>query len=121
MNDKKKIGFVSRLKSIRHAINGLKRMIQQEPNARIHVVATIAVIAEGLYKQINKTEWLAIVIAISLVWITESVNTCIELLSDFACDNKMLPAIKVIKDISAGAVLIAAITSASIGIIVFIF
>jgi diacylglycerol kinase len=47
-------------------------------------------------------------------------NTSIEKLCDYSCENKFHPAIKVIKDVSAAAVLIAAFVSVAIAVIVFI-
>ena len=110
----------SRGNSFIYAINGI-RLLLREPNARIHALATVAVIAAGIARHINSTQWMAISIAISIVWITEALNTCIEKLCDYACNKEIHPAIKVIKDLAAGAVLIAAITSIVTGIIVFFF
>ena len=57
-----------------HAFNGIKMAFKEEPNFRIHVVATIMVIAAGLYFKLSTTEWLAIVIVIGLVLLTELLN-----------------------------------------------
>ena len=85
------------------------------------MLVTIFVIIAGCVKHLTPLQWLAIVFAIGLVWITEALNTCIEKLCDFACDNEIYPAIKIIKDIAASAVLIAAMVSIVTGIIVFFF
>ena len=116
----KNMSIRSRGNSFIYAINGI-RLLLREPNARIHALATVAVIAAGIARHINSTQWMAISIAISIVWITEALNTCIEKLCDYACNKEIHPAIKVIKDLAAGAVLIAAITSIVTGIIVFFF
>jgi diacylglycerol kinase len=121
MNNNKTMGITSRKNSFVYAFSGLVRIFREEPNAKLHAIATLAAIAAGIALHITPMEWIAIVVAIALVWITEALNTCIEKLCDFACDNKIHPAIKVIKDISAGAVLIAALASVAIGIIVFFF
>ena len=110
----------SRAKSFSYAFNGLRLLFQSEPNTKLHTVATIAVIALGFVRHIGQLQWAAIVFAIGLVWITEALNTCIEKLCDYSCDNKFHPTIKVIKDVSAAAVLIAAFVSVAIAIIVFI-
>lgn len=105
-------------KSFSFAFNGLA-LLFTEPNAKIHTVATIVVIIAGILRHISPSQWIAIVFAIALVWVTEALNTCIERLCDFCCDNQWLPQIKAIKDIAAGAVLISAIVSLAIAIIVF--
>lgn len=117
----KHITFRSRIKSILFAIAGIKEMIRSEPNARLHLIATVAVIIAGTVKHLTTTQWIALVFAIGFVWITETINTCVEKLCDFGCENQYHPLIKKIKDLSAGAVLIAALTSLVIGIIIFIF
>lgn len=109
----------SRARSFAYALAGLKELFRQEPNAKLHAVATVVVIAAGIVKHINTTQWLAVIFAIGLVWITEALNTCIERLCDLTCGGEWHPTIKVIKDISAGAVLIAAMISVAIGILVF--
>jgi len=119
MTQKKNLSAKSRGKSFAYAFNGLAQLIKQEPNARIHAIVTIAVIIAGFAKHINRWQWVALFFAIGLVWITEALNTCIEELCNFSCENKWHPAIKTIKDISAAAVLIAAIVSVGVGIIVF--
>lgn len=121
MDYKKQMNVHSRARSFSFAINGIWLMFKNEPNVWIHAIATIAVIILGFVRHISPAQWGLIAIAVSLVWITEAINTCIEKLCDFCCDNKWHPAIKTIKDISAAAVLIAAITSVIIALTVFIF
>ena len=121
MNDKKPMTFVSRKNSFIYAFKGIIQLFIQEPNARIHGFITVLTIAAGIFKGLNKIQWLAISIAIGLVWIVEALNTAVEMLCDLYCNKEYHPTVKIIKDISAAAVLIAAITAVSIGIIVFFF
>ena len=53
------------------------------------------------------------------VWITEMLNSCIERLIDFFYPEEH-PQIKFIKDLAAGAVLVAAITAVVAGLLIFI-
>lgn len=108
-----------RIKSFIHAFNGLKSAFKEEANFRIHAVATIVVVAAGLYFQLSITEWLAIIIVIGLVLVTELVNTAIENIADFISPEKH-EKIKTIKDISAAAVLISTIVALVVGLLVFI-
>ncbi len=121
MNNEKNITIRSRGKSFSYAINGLVQLFRQEPNAKLHSLATLTVIAAGFIRHIGHWQWAVLAFAIGLVWVTEALNTCIEKLCDFCCDNKFHPSIKVIKDISAAAVLISAMVSVAVGIIVFLF
>ncbi len=119
MKNNKGIYINGRLRSIGFATQGLKQMILTEPNARIHLCVTIMVVIAGIINDLSTARWLAIVFAISIVWITEAVNTALEKLCDHACGSEFNVAIKKIKDIAAGAVLIAALCSIITGIIVF--
>lgn len=85
----------------------------------IHLIATVIVILFGYYFQINKIEWLAIVMSIGLVWISEIFNSAFE----YVCDGittKTHPLIKKIKDVSAAGVIVAAFVALIIGGIIFI-
>jgi diacylglycerol kinase (ATP) len=85
----------------------------------IHLVAATAVVAMGIYTNVTLREWLFLVIAIGLVVVTELVNTGIEYLGDAITDEQD-ENIRKAKDVSAGAVLIAALTAAVIAGLVFI-
>jgi diacylglycerol kinase (ATP) len=109
----------SRLKSFRFAWDGIASFFQREHNAWLHFMATIAVFTTALLVGVTKTELLALVFAIGLVWMAEMFNTCIERVMDFVSEQKH-PEIKFIKDLAAGAVLTASITALIIGAVVFI-
>ena len=108
-----------RLKSFRFAGKGVLSFMQSEHNAWIHVIASVAVVALGIAIQIENIEWIAIIFSIGFVWVAEMINTSIEKLCDIVSPGYH-PAIKLIKDIAAGAVLVAAIIAFVIGSIVFI-
>ncbi len=105
------------MKSFRYAANGLRLLVEQEHNARIHAVVTIMVLALGVVLDFDSTEWVAVLIVISVVLITETLNTAIERLCDlfFPEYNQ---AVKEIKDLAAGAVLIASAVAVIVGLIV---
>lgn len=113
------MGLRSRGNSFSYAIQGLKSLVLQEPNAKIHLMATVLVIIAGVIRDISPERWLALVFAIAIVWITEALNTCVEMLCNLFCEGQYHPVVKVIKDISAGAVLIAALASVVTAVIVF--
>ncbi|AXY76226.1 diacylglycerol kinase family protein [Paraflavitalea soli] len=108
-----------RLKSFQYAWQGIVRFLRGDHNAWVHAVATVVVIILASVVPLTKTELLALVFAVGFVWVAEMFNTCIERTMDFISTEKR-PEIGLIKDVAAGAVLVAAITAAIIGGIVFI-
>jgi diacylglycerol kinase (ATP) len=108
-----------RLRSFYYAGAGLRKFFWVEHNARIHLAAAIVVAVLGWWLKVSHTEAVALVIVIGLVWVTEMLNTCIERAMDFITREKH-PEIKLIKDLAAGAVLIATLTAVIAGAIIFI-
>jgi len=105
--------------SFKYAFQGMSTAFKTQLNFRIELLAAVLVIAAGLWLQISSTEWLVVVLNISIVLSLELINTAIESACDlFSKDYN--PAIKFIKDIAAAAVLIAAIAAAACGIIIFL-
>lgn len=120
MKQNKPTTLHNRLTSFGYAFQGIRQVVKQEPNARIHALATVIVIVAGLFKGLSKLEWVAILLAIAAVWVTEILNTCIEMLCDLYCKGEYHPTVKIIKDLAAAAVLIAAITSVIVAAFVFL-
>ena len=108
----------SRCASVSHALKGVAILLMTQQNARIHAVATIAVIAAGIWLEISSFGWASIALAVSLVWIAEGLNTALEFLVDLVSPSHQPLAGKV-KDVAAGAVLLAAIGAMIVGITVF--
>lgn len=92
-------------------------MIQTQPNAWIHGLATVLVILLGLYLQLSIRDWAVIIIAIALVWISEFLNTALESVIDLVSPQEHKLA-RVGKDVGAGAVLLAAISAIIIGLLI---
>jgi diacylglycerol kinase len=107
-----------RLKSFKYAFRGSYDLVKMETNARIHLIATIVVLAISFLLKINNSEWCIIIICIAMVWIAEAFNTAIEKLSDHVSPNYHRH-IKKIKDLSAAGVLFSAIAAAVIAMIIF--
>jgi diacylglycerol kinase (ATP) len=117
--NKKKFKIGDRLKSFNYAFNGIRIMFANEHNAWIHLAATLLVIIAGIVLKISASEWVAVSIAIGLVFTAEAINTSIEKLSDFVSHEKQNP-IKEVKDLAAAGVLISSITALVIGLFVFL-
>jgi diacylglycerol kinase (ATP) len=109
----------ARLKSFVYAWEGIVSFFRKEHNAQIHLAATFLVLVLSVTLGVNKWEAIAVVFSVAFVWITEMINTAIEKAIDFISVEKH-PQIKLIKDIAAGAVLIAAIAAVIVGCFIFI-
>ncbi len=94
-------------------------MVCTQHNTWIHVMATASVVALGFYESLNNMEWCVIVLAIALVWVTESVNTAVEFLAD-EVSRERREGIGRAKDVAAGAVLLAALGSVVLGALIFV-
>ena len=113
------IQFVrKRLQSFRYAFRGIGLLLLTQPNARSHLRATLAVVLAGMYFSVSTTEWLILILTISLVWVAEALNTALEFLTDLVSPGYHVLAGKA-KDVAAGAVLLAAIGAVIIAGIIF--
>ena len=108
----------SRLRSIRVALEGIKHVLITQQNARIHTAITLAVILFAFLFRINRVELVSLLLVIGFVWTAEIFNTAMEVMVDMVSPEHSQGA-KIIKDISAGAVLISAIISVLVGFLVF--
>lgn len=111
--------FKKRAKSFVYAFAGIKELIKKEHNAWIHCFATICVIVCGIFFNISRMEWIAVSICIGMVLMAEAFNSAIERLTDIVSPEYNKKAGKV-KDLAAGAVLLAAIGAATVGLIIFV-
>ena len=106
-------------KSFGYAFQGIFNTIRTERNIKIHCVAAILVTILGIWLQISKTEWMICFILFGLILALELVNTAVEATVDLFTEERK-PLAKKAKDAAAGAVLVAAIFAAVIGILIFI-
>ena len=105
------------LKSVFFALNGIRAVFKSERNFKIHIVAMVIVILMGLYLEISSQTWGLVIFSIGFVLIAELFNTAVERLGDETANGKQRQRVKNAKDISAGAVLISALTALTIGVI----
>ncbi|GGH66313.1 diacylglycerol kinase (ATP) [Filimonas zeae] len=115
----KPFSWKARLKSFVFSWAGIVTFVTTEHNAWIHFAATIAVVTAGFLFHISPMEWIAICGCITLVWVAEMVNTAIEKIMNHLSPERS-DAVKDIKDIASGAVLVAAVFAVITGLIVFI-
>ncbi len=111
--------FLNRRKSFGHALDGCIHLFSSETNAKVHLFAAFIAVLLAILLRFSLHEWVCLVLTIGWVLFAEAVNTVIEKLVDFIHPNYH-STIKIIKDISAGAVLITAISASIIGLLLFI-
>lgn len=114
----RKFSRSERLRSFRFALLGLRYLLASEHNARLHLLATVAVVALAVLLGVSLNEWRWLFLAVALVWIAEAFNTSLERLGD-AVTSENDPNVGHAKDVAATAVMLASLVSALIGLTVF--
>ncbi len=116
---KNKFSIKKRVKSFSYAFHGIYFMLKSQHNSWIHFAITFIVIIAGWMMDVSSTEWCFLIFAIGFVLSAEAFNTAIEELTNLVSPEQN-PKAGIIKDVAAGAVLIAAIVAAIIGLIIFL-
>ena len=119
LDTKQEFSLEKRAKSFTHAGRGILVLFKTTPNVWIHIVALVVVMALGFYFRITTTEWIVLVFVCGFVLVSEAFNTAIEIDMNLT-SPEYHPYARDVKDVSAGAVLISAITAGIIGAIIFI-
>lgn len=105
--------------ALKFALSGLRYSVTHERNIRIEIFSAGVVIIVGFLLKISSLHWLIVILNISFVITTELINTASEKLAD-VISPEINPAIKIIKDVAASAVLISVTAAAVCGLIVFV-
>jgi diacylglycerol kinase len=103
--------------SFHFAFSGLWYALRTQRNTRIHLTIAAAVIALGVWLDLPLARWPVLTLTIGFVLVSEMVNTVAEALVDLISPGYH-PLAKVIKDVTAGAVLLTAIVSVIVGLLV---
>jgi diacylglycerol kinase (ATP) len=104
--------------SFLHALHGVRHVIGHERNARIHLWFAIGAFLLGVLLRVSDAELAAVFFAVIIVFLAEIFNTAIERTLDLI-DLHENNHIKLIKDMSAGAVLVAASAAVVVGAAIF--
>ena len=114
-----KFSFRKRLKSFKYAFHGLKVLLLEEHNSRIHLAAAIMAFIAGFLLKISLMEWALLAIVIGSVFISELFNSALENLA-----NHLSPGqdenIGKVKDLAAAAVLVSAFIAILTGCMIFL-
>ncbi|MFH1099120.1 MAG: diacylglycerol kinase [Candidatus Uhrbacteria bacterium] len=103
--------------SFRFALRGLEMVWRAEQNFRIQVVALAMALALAAILRVRAWEWTAILLVGGAVLVLECTNSAVERLADFV-QPRLHGYVRDVKDAMAGAVLIASVVAAAIGIII---
>jgi diacylglycerol kinase len=104
-------------KSVSYAFNGC-RLAFKDNHMKVHVLMAVLVISAGFFFGITQTEWLSCSMVIGLVIGLEIVNTAIEHFVDLV-EPHFNPKAGAIKDLAAGAVLVASVVAVVCGLVIF--
>ena len=110
--------IIRRIKGIIIAINGMFFLLKNEEAIKVQSFVFLIIIALGFYFEITIKEWIIHIILIGLILTTEALNTVAEKICDLI-NPKYDERIKLIKDISAGAVSFAVLSSLIILLIIY--
>lgn len=104
--------------SFNYAVSGIITSLKTEKNMKVHYIIAILIIISSLFFDFTRIEFLLLLFSISLVVITEMINTALERVVDLITED-FHPLARIVKDVAAGAVLIAAINSIIVGYLLF--
>lgn len=105
--------------SFKFAIRGIARVLRTEKSFRIQLLLGTLTVIVGFLFRISPTEWLFVILMICIILCLEMINTAFELMIDLVTEKYKI-IVEHIKDIAAGAVLIASFAALIIGLVIFI-
>ena len=107
------------LRSFGYAFEGLGTLLRTQPNFVVHVLAACVALALGVVLGLGATDMAVLVLTIALVLVIECVNTALETLCDLVSPG-FHPLVKRAKDVTAAAVLLAAMAAVGIAALLFL-
>ena len=116
---KEKFSFRKRARSFGYSFSGIKILLRDEHNSRIHMFAMTCVIVVGFALDLSATEWCIVALCCGGVLMAEAMNSAVEAIADLV-SPEFHPLIKKAKDVGAAGVLMMAIASAVSGLIIFL-
>jgi diacylglycerol kinase len=102
--------------SFRYAFAGLSYLLRTQPNARIHLGITAAVVVVGVWLGLPARDWAVIAVTAGLVFAAEAFNTALEAAVDLVSPERH-PLAKTAKDVGAAAVTLAALAALLVGLL----
>ena len=119
LKEKKRFSIIARIKSSTHAWRGIGILIKTSHSTWVQIFFGVLAVYLGCILHISATEWLFLVFAIGLVFITEAFNTAIEIEINLTSPEPH-PYARDTKDVAAGAVLLSVILSIIVALVIFL-
>ena len=104
--------------SFNFAFQGIIYAIKTQRNMQIHVAASVFILILSLFFRLSRLELMLLFATISMVLVTEMINTAIEAAIDLMTNQYNIFA-KIAKNVAAGAVLIAAVNAIVVAYLLF--
>lgn len=105
--------------SVSDALQGIIQVVRWERNMRIHLFIGLLVVIFATVLGVSRLEMVALITVIGVVFMAELFNTAVEEIVNLVTPD-YYPLAGIIKNISAGAVLVAALISVAVGYLVFV-
>lgn len=115
----KEKGFKRIILSIKHSIDGISYIYNNERSMILHVFTSIVTISLGIIFRISLKEWGLLIIALLLILSMELLNTAIERTVDLVTE-KVNPLAKIAKDCGSAASFVMCFISLIIFLFIFI-
>jgi diacylglycerol kinase (ATP) len=109
----------ARIASFRHAFAGVGVLLREQHNARIHLCAAMLVLVVAGWLQVDRYDWVLLLLTIALVWTAEALNSSLEYLADAAVPEHH-ELVGRAKDVAAAGVLVCALVAVAVGVLVFL-
>ena len=107
----------ARIKSFGPALEGWWYVLRTQQNAWVHAAFSLLAFLLSWWLQLERRDWVLILLMVGMVWMAEFINTALEAVVDLASPENH-PLAKVGKDIGAAAVLIAAFSAVIVGLLI---
>lgn len=106
------------VRSLKYAFKGIFFAIRHEKNFQTEIIVSLLVIGIMFFFPLSPLERSLIVLSMALVLTLELANTALERVMDIL-KPRVHPYARVIKDVMAGAVLLATFSAIAIGLVIF--
>ena len=110
---------MKRLLSFTFAFQGIRDLFQSQPNARLHALAAVLILILGGWLNLDRIEWMLVLLSIFLIFAAEAFNTALEHLTDLVSPEYHVLAGKT-KDAAAAGVLLIAMGVFLVGLLIFV-
>lgn len=106
------------ISSFNYAVSGIVQALKTEPNMKIHFFIAFLVLFLSLFFNLSRVELMILLLTMAFVIVAEMINTAVEKTIDLITEEYH-PLAKIVKDVAAGAVLVAAVISVVVGYLLF--